>query len=195
MNDFFALEYEGSRCEFLKYALEFDDLAFVRRAREAHAAWEQVLRQCRARRWTLLEMSRLRLAQLHALVDGGWSRLQPWLFDPQQTKYLRELFQQWAPRLRAPVWPASSKRELRRAAADLARSFELFNRRWEQRLAQFDLGPVNRVRDGYNRYYVLEKASAFGSESIAQAGFQPLRPLTLDDLWREFPPLQELRVV
>jgi hypothetical protein len=51
------------------------------------------------------------------------------------------------------------------------------------------LGPLNELRDGYNRYYLLEKECAIRSVALARRGFTPLPPLTLDDLAVLLPPL------
>ena len=52
-----------------------------------------------------------------------------------------------------------------------------------------DLGPVNEVREGYNRYYLLEKECALRSPLLARQGFVRLNPLTVDDLAALLPPL------
>jgi hypothetical protein len=52
-----------------------------------------------------------------------------------------------------------------------------------------DLSQVNALRDGYNRYYVLEKECASRSPRTARHGFRPLPPLTADDLAALLPPL------
>ena len=53
-----------------------------------------------------------------------------------------------------------------------------------------DLEPVNRLRDGYNRYYVLEKECALRSTRTAQDQFVPLPPATTADLFDRFPLLR-----
>ena len=62
--------------------------------------------------------------------------------------------------IRAHVRPSSSGRVLQRALGELKESIERFNRRWQEFLHQVDLTHVNRLRDGYNRYYLLEKECA-----------------------------------
>ena len=56
-------------------------------------------------------------------------------------------------------------------------------------LLTVDLARVNQLRDGYNRYYVLEKECAVRSPKVARQGFRPLPPLTTADLAAELPPL------
>jgi hypothetical protein len=49
------------------------------------------------------------------------------------------------------------------------------------------LGEVNRLRAGYNQYYVLEKECMVRSANIAREGFRPLPPATTADLLALFP--------
>ncbi|MFL5338548.1 MAG: hypothetical protein ACJ8F7_00125 [Gemmataceae bacterium] len=64
-----------------------------------------------------------------------------------------------------------------------------FNAAWDQFLHSLDLSQVNALRDGYNRYYLLEKECALRSAKLAEVGFRPLPPLTYADLAALFPPL------
>src|SRR5207244_3829950 len=93
------------------------------------------------------------------------------------------------PRLRVPVEPATAPRTLRRALRELAESIERFNQRWLKHLPTVDLTQVNQLRDGYNRYYLLEKECSVRSALVARQGFQRLEPLTVDDLIAQVPPL------
>jgi hypothetical protein len=90
--------------------------------------------------------------------------------------------------------PTNSPRALRRAVVVLQTSIRRFNRRWSAFLAELDLAPLNKQRDDYNRYYVLEKECALRSPRLAREGFRELRPLTLDDLAAQFPPLPVFRL-
>jgi hypothetical protein len=111
------------------------------------------------------------------------------LIDDAQIEVLRQLFTDLEPRLRLPVEPTSSNRKLRRALRDLIPTLERFNQRWREFLPTVDLMPVNQLREGYNRYYLLEKECAVRSVVIARQGFTPLKPLALDDLTALLPPL------
>jgi hypothetical protein len=71
--------------------------------------------------------------------------------------------------------------------AELRESLELFNRRWDAFLPTLDLRHVNELRDGYNRYFVLEKECAVRSARVAREGFVPLSPLTVQELFRHLP--------
>lgn len=180
--------------EFFKRVVSaYDAPAYVRRARRVHEAGEAVLEHCRRRRDEWLGLARTRLGTLFALA-GTWEALRPLVADDEQIGALAGLHQDLRPRLRVPVEPTTSARALRRALAELCESLERFNRRWREFLAAIDLGEVNRERDGYNRYYVLEKECAVRSARLARHGFTPLPPLTTDDLARALPELPVPRI-
>ncbi|HZV07106.1 MAG TPA: hypothetical protein VE999_18640 [Gemmataceae bacterium] len=179
---------------FKRFLSQFDAPAYIRRARGVQAALDQLLEYCRGRRAEWLEFARMRIAMLHALA-GDWDNLLPFLVDKDQLDILRYLLAALASPLRAPVEPTSSSHVLRRALRELHESLERFNQRWQTFLTGVDLTAVNELRDGYNRYYVLEKECAVRSARIARQGFAPLPPLTLDDLVSQFPllPVPRLR--
>jgi len=181
------LDDDPRDCDKAVYA--FDAPAFMRRARAVDDAWTGLLDACRNARTRLLEMPRMRLARLFALGQLALKPA-PAICSADDLAYLRELFQQWQPQLKAAVKPARSAGELERASADLARSFQRFNERWAKHLHDVELGIINRLRDGYNRYYPLEKECALWSSRIAQVGFKPLKPVTIDDLLEVFPLLR-----
>src|SRR5687768_1151245 len=132
--------------------------AYVRRARNVETAYDLLLERCRHQREEWLPMVRIRLGTLHALA-GGWERLRRFVAN-EDTERLRELYDELSPQLRVPVEPTTSSRLIRNALAELCDSLELFNRRWSAYLATMDLKEINELRDGYNRYYVLEKECA-----------------------------------
>jgi hypothetical protein len=159
--------------------------AYVRRARSVEAAYDLLLERCRRQREEWLPMVRMRLGTLHALA-GEWEKLRP-LVAELDLERLRELYAQLSPRLRVPVEPTTSSRLMRNTLAELRESLELFNRRWSSYLAMIDLKEINELRDGYNRYYVLEKECAVRSARLAREGFTRLEPLTTADLFRLLP--------
>ncbi|HVS34068.1 MAG TPA: hypothetical protein VMS17_00705, partial [Gemmataceae bacterium] len=55
-----------------------------------------------------------------------------------------------------------------------------------------DVHRVNDLRDGYNRYYLLEKECALRSPRLARQGYRPLAPLTVQELEALMPPLPML---
>ncbi len=166
----------------------YDAPAYVRRARGIEGDLAALLARGRERREELQAMARLRLGQLLALACG-LSALRPLLADDEQLAILDELRTILAPKLRVPIEPTTSARKLRRALSDLVESLGRFNVRWVTYLDKIDLGPLNRKRSDYNRYYLLEKACALRSETIARLGFAPLAPLTRADVEALLPPL------
>jgi hypothetical protein len=165
----------------------YDAPAYVRRAREVQGAFDQLVARCRQQRAQWLEMVRLRLGTLRALAGDG-EALRP-LLAGGQVELLDKLHESLQPRLRLPVRPTSSARALRQALAELTGSIERFNRRWQEFLRGVDVAPVNALREGYNRYYVLEKECAVRSAGVARHGFRRLEPLTVDELAALLPPL------
>jgi hypothetical protein len=135
-----------------------------------------------------LEMVRLRLGLVHGLA-GNWDALRPLLADKGQLSALRDLHTELAPQLRAPVELTTSVWVLRQALTELQESIERFNRRWVAFVAQVDLAAINTAREGYNRYYLLEKECAVRSASVARQGFHRLEPLTGADVVALLPPL------
>ena len=155
--------------------------AFVRRARQVQDAFDALVQQGRVQREQRLAMVRLRLGLLHALA-GGWDALRPLLVDDEQIEILRRLHAELAPRLRVAVEPTASAGALRQALRELQESITRFNLRWRAFLAGLDLRGVNDLRDGYNRYYLLEKECALRSPRLARLGYRPLDPATPEEL-------------
>src|SRR5262245_44998508 len=166
----------------------FDAAAYVRRARNVEAALEHVLGKARAVREEWLDMARMRIGVLYALT-GDWAALRPWLADDEQTRVLAVLHEALAPKLRAPPEPTRSPRAQRGALRELLDSLERFNARWAEYVRKIDVTVVNQMREGYNRYYLLEKACAVRNEAVVRAGYAPLPPLDLAELQRLLPPL------
>lgn len=165
----------GSDPEYLaRYVMgRFDAPAFARRARAVAEAYEHLLAKCRRRRDELLREVRERLGRLGA-VPG-----------------LAELGRAAGAVEAGPPW-AGSARRLRRELRELAGAVGRFNAAWAEFLAGLCLGEVNGLRDGYNRYYLLEKECAIRSVRLAAHGFEPLAMLTPADLAALWPPLPEL---
>jgi hypothetical protein len=180
---------DGDRQLFEKDVPLMDAPAFVRRARDVEAAWNALLESCARERANLLEMPRMRLARLVALARSE-AALSALVRTAEEAHDLVKLHRDWQPRLRSKVHTTHSAAELARALADLRLSFERFNRRWTKTLHELDLGPINALREGYNRFYLLEKECALRSTRIAREGFQPLVPVTVQRLLEEFPLLK-----
>jgi len=120
-------------------------------------------------------------------LAGDWHRLQPWLLDEDQIVLLRELEIELAPRLRIRIEPTSSERKLQQALRVLRDNLETFNRRWLDFISTVDLTQVNEARDGYNRYYLLEKECAMRSPRLARQGFERLECFTIGELMTMLP--------
>jgi hypothetical protein len=174
-----------------QFLARYDAPAYVRRARQVQDAFDTLTACCRRQRQQWLAMVCLRLANLRALA-GQWTTLRPWLANDDQLDVLAQLHADLAPRLRAPVETTSSARILRRGLHELHDSIERFNGRWLEYLANADLTPINALREGYNRYFLLEKECAVRSARLARQGFSRLEPLTLNELTALLPPLPVL---
>jgi hypothetical protein len=161
--------------------------AYVRRAREVEAAFEALLERCRGQREEWLALVRIRLGTLYALA-GDWERLRPLVADGD-LEALRRLHEDLSPRLRVPVARASGQRALRRALRELCESLQSFNRRWGTFLQGLDFTAVNELREGYNRYYVVEKECSVRSPALARQGFRPLEPATVGEVRSVLPTL------
>lgn len=171
-----------------EFLARYDVPAYVRRALAMEQGYQALVSHCRQQRDDRLKLVRTRLGRLYAL-SGDRLALLPGLRDPSQLDTLRWLHATLAPQLRMPVGPTTSLRRLRRALVELVESIDHFNRRWPAFLHEVDLAPVNALREGYNRYYLLEKECAVRSARLARQGFHRLPPLTADDLAVLFPPL------
>jgi hypothetical protein len=157
---------------------------YARRGRAAEEAYDDLLERCRRQREKLLADVRQSLGRLRALA-GDWSALQSLLADEAQIAVLGEL----AAVVQPPEEPAlsASTRRQRQALRDLAEQVARFNADWGEFLGTLDLSEVNALRDGYNRFYVLEKEIALRSPVLARRGFQTLPLLTAADLFAQLP--------
>jgi len=164
----------------------YDAPAFIHRARRVQEALDHLLTRCRQQREQWLRMPRLHLGMLKSLA-GDWQRLQPWLVNEDQINLLRELETELAPRLQTKIEPTTSARLLQRSLRTLRDSLETFNRRWLDFLPTVDLTAVNKARDGYNRYYLLEKECAMRSPRLAWQGFKRLESFTIGELMTMLP--------
>lgn len=186
MDDIAIPGVEDSKNAFKTFQSFYGPPAYVRRARETEAAFDELVCRCRKQRDAWLPMVRLRLGMLKGLA-GDWAALRPCLADEEQVRSLERMHVALDPQLRTPVVPTSSRRRLRRALRELRESIELFNRRWQTYLRAVDLRGVNELRDGYNRYYLVEKECALRSPRLAREGFVRLEPLTAEALFALLP--------
>lgn len=188
---------DSERQEFLRFAAEFDAPAFIRRAQATTAATEGLFERCEAARDEMLALPKTKLAMLAAVIDRKWSTLTPSLFAGTEAEstgatrwtaeYLESLYDQWKPTLRVHVESSESPRLVKKAVSELEIAFQRFNKRWQQHIDALDLVPVNQIRTDYNNYYVVEKACAFDSERIGRDGFEPLEPITREQILERVP--------
>lgn len=184
-------DFEGSRTEFMKMLAEHDaPPAYIQRAQRVEQIWNEIVNQFRRDVAEWLEMPRVRLAQLAALIGHDWSSLTTYLLEDDAPKYLEDLHDQWKPTLRLPLEATTSQRRIVSSLKDLIRSFERLNARREAHLGNVDLAEVNYERQQFNDYYLVEKAAALGSDKLAEMGFQRLAPATHDDLRQQVPALR-----
>lgn len=169
----------------------YDQPAYMRRARGVEEALANLLARCRGARDELLEPVRSRLATALGLA-GDERRLLPLLADEGQLETLQRLRDEVLPEPAESVGRTRWGWRLRSALRQLDEALEAFNRRWAEYLPGVDLSEVNRTRDGYNKYYVLEKECALRSARLARQGFRPMEPMTPEELGRLLPPLPRL---
>lgn len=179
---------EDERDLFKQFTTHYDAPAYMRRARNVQAAYDALFERCRLQREDFLGMVRSRLGELQGLA-GEWSALLPYLADAEQIPVLDWLVTAIEPRLRVTVTRTNSARTLRRALLDLNESLARFNRRWEAFVGELKFDDVNALRDGYNRYYILEKECAIRSPTLARQGFRRLEPMTAAEVYAVYPRL------
>jgi hypothetical protein len=168
-------------------AAQYDAPAYIRRAKGVEAALEVVLEQCRRKRVEWLFGVRLHIGVLLAGVTD-WSELRPLLEDDDQLEVLERLHAE-AGELDVPTTGPRSRAGRRRALAALRASVERFNRRWIVYIEKRDLDEINRQRDGYNRFYLLEKECAVGAARLMAQTFRRLPPFSNEELLERLPPL------
>ena len=164
--------------------------AYIMRANRVASAWQGILSNCFSARNEMLELPRLRLGQLAALVDRKFALLSPFVLEHHAASaQLERMHQEWAPKLRMELHPTNSPRKILAALSDLIASFERFNRRWESYVDGLSFETVNYERQQYNDYFLVEKAAALGSDRLAEMGFERLRMCGRDDVLAHFPRL------
>lgn len=179
---------EEEQKRFAMLLSHYEAPASFRRGRAVEDALAQLFERCRQQFDDWLRLPRLFVGRLFALA-GDPKRLLPLLADERQLLLLTQLEKQLAPKLRVPLEPTASTRELAAQFRQTVASLVRFNQRRERFLAQLDLAPLNQRIADYNRWYVLEKEFVVRSARLARHGFEPLPPITLATLEALFPPL------
>jgi hypothetical protein len=161
----------------------FDVPAYVRRGQDVESALARLHSRVRRERDTMLTMTRLRLRQWAAAVEGP---------DASRSVLAAPVVHLWAlTGADDPVWAtkSASDRHRRAVARDLVASIERFNRRWTRYLSELKLESLNDLIDKYNRYYLVEKECSLGSSRLAARYFIPRSHVTADGLLSEYGPL------
>jgi hypothetical protein len=176
--------HNDERRSAMAIVAQFGAPAYMRRANRVETVFEGLIGRLRVCRDELLGGVRLHL-RLLLEVAGSLDAVRPFVSNEQFTAF-GELVTHFRLTERSPT--GASPRRLRRPLRELATSVARFNRRWLECVAEADLSEVNAEREGYNRWYLLEKECAVGVIRSRQ-GFQPLSPVTTADVLRELPTL------
>jgi hypothetical protein len=173
---------DDERKLLLQFVAQYEAPAYIRRARQVELAYEEALEQCSRKRQELLTGVRWHLKALDAAIGDEALRS---IFGAATIEAIEQLRREaGSERLRGAGGPWGSPKRLLR---ELRESVARFNRRWTAYLERFDLSELNRLRDGYNRHYLLEKECAVGSVRLAATTFRRLEPLTHSQLLDLFP--------
>lgn len=159
--------------QFQTLIAAIDTPSFLRRQQAVEAAWNSMINHCQRQRDAWLEMPKLRFRQW-AAASGPITDVTLSALNIDAKSYVDKTERQ----------PKSSRATL---SEQLQRSVLLFNRRWSRFSDELDLSEVNRLRKGYNDFYLLEKECAGVSPRVARYGFEPLPPATAEDLLAMFP--------
>lgn len=184
---------DDDRQLFQQIIATFDSPAYMRRARDVEAAWNEIELRCQREYEANLEMPLLRMAQLLSTISGNVHELLPLLPESSCRVTIAELTDlagKWTARLTpllGRVQSAEPGVEAKEALNSLLLSCQRFNRHWTDFVPKVDLTEVNRLRRDYNEYYLLEKECVVQSPAVARIGYEPLNPATHQDLFQLFP--------
>jgi hypothetical protein len=193
MHDVQIAGRDHDRRVFNQVLSQYGAPAYIRRARQVEEAFDQLVNGCARQRREWLKIARSRLSAVCSMTDDK-DALLPLLENASQLLTIEHLCSQLDVTLtRREGRPPA--RSLRRQLQELTMSIVRFNQRWLTYLEGLDLTGVNQLRDGYNRYYLLEKECAIRSARLARQYYRQLEPVTRDQLLAFFPllPVPELR--
>jgi hypothetical protein len=185
MHDFVSCDDE--RKLLMQVVAQYEAPAYIRRARQVELAYEAIIEHCRRQRTEWLAGVRLHLKALDAAASEEDLRTR---FGDATMAAIERLRREIGMDRQAVEFQRF--RTLHSKQRFLRESVRRFNRRWSAFLEQCDLSEVNRLRDGYNRYYILEKECAVGSVRLATMTYRRLEPMTHDELHNLSPPLSEV---
>lgn len=169
---------------------QYDAPAYIRRARNVESDLDELFIRCNSLRRQWLNQPERIYHELKAKA-GQWDRLEKWVSRPEQFAYLLRLEGLLQPVLKYPPPVSRWFWGVGKSIEQLRLQIRQFNQAWEKHLKELDLNPLNRSREGYNRWYILEKECAMGSSALAGRGFEKLEPITHAELLAQFPLLPE----
>lgn len=173
---------------------QFDAPAFIRRAKSVEMDTETLFFQCQKHRNSWLHQPQRSFHGIKARVGGtppDWQRLLAWSKQPEQIAYLHALDPFLEPALRFPPKPARWFWGISQEIETLRSQIRSFNQAWLVWVRELDFTQINSARDGYNKWYLLEKECSVLSRAVASQGFEPLPLLQPDDILARFPLLPE----
>ena len=173
---------------FQQIAGLFDEPAFLRRARTTRNAWEFLLARAERKRKDWLKMPAIKLGRLYMLSDKF--RLLSKYVSGEDRETLRQQMLELNPKMLRHLPVARDESKIVDELTELIGTYSRFNTRWFAHVCTLNYDRVNELRDGYNKYYVLEKECALMSARTAAAGFQPLLMIGREDVLEVLPLLQ-----
>jgi hypothetical protein len=177
-------DYEGSRGEFLKILAEFgEEPAFIARGLAPQIALDEFVRSCRTQRDEMLEWPKRHYANLYCRVGGDWIRLARNFASDEEIGKLKILHGELV-----SDRPISSNIFQTNGSAlrQFLQSAHKFNKNWTALLNHVSLDPVNKPRQDYNEFYLVEKGCAF-DRVLNENDFVLLKMINRDLLWQTFP--------
>ncbi len=173
---------------------QFDAPAFIRRAKSVEMDTETLFYKCKKHRDSWLHQPQRAFHNIKSRVGGtppDWQRLATWTKQPEQIAYLRKLDPYMEPTLRFPPKPSRWFWGISQEIETLRRQIKGFNQAWLEWVGGIDLAEINTARDGYNKWYLLEKECSILSRAVASQGFEPIPLLKAGDILTWFPLIPE----
>lgn len=174
---------------FQQIAGSFDEPAFLRRARKTQAAWDSLLQHAEVSRESMLAVVRVKLALLTSIMFSRETDLRD-IVSAADLELLQNCHDEWTKLLRGRSRRARRPIQVSTALVRFVEIGERFNRQWNSHVRGLNFDHVNALRDGYNKYYVIEKECALQSHRTAVRGFRPLPDVGPDDVLKHLPLLE-----
>jgi hypothetical protein len=185
MDDIPIIGLDDDAQVFKRVLASYSAPAYIRRARQVEDAFDQLINTCDRHRQDWLKDVRSRLGLLCPNGDD-WDTMLPYVANGNQLLTLGCLCATLAV-TSAQRENSHTARSYRRRLRELRMSIDRFNKRWLNYVHTLDLTRINELRDGYNRYYLLEKECAMRSARLARQHFRRLEPMTREAVLDRFP--------